>query len=158
MWRDSPGLWGPLNVITGVPTWGRLETLQARQWHEDVSRQEWWSRSQGGSQHLECGETRSSVFLGASREEQPCPQLDSRRLFFRAVREQMCVVLNQEKRMATHSSTLAREIPWTEELVGYSPWGHKEWTWLSYWACTPRFWGLNFNIFVGRKDTTQLIA
>ena len=78
MWRDSPGLWGPLNVITGVPTWGRLETLQARQWHEDVSRQEWWSRSQGGSQRLECGETRSSVFLGASREEQPCPQLDSR--------------------------------------------------------------------------------
>ena len=158
MWRDSPGLWGPLNVITGVPTWGRLETLQARQWHEDVSRQEWWSRSQGGSQRLECGETRSSVFLGASREEQPCPQLDSRRLVFRAVREQMCVVLNQEKRMATHSSTLAREIPWTEELVGYSPWGHKEWTWLSYWACTPRFWGSNFNIFVGRKDTTQPIA
>ena len=27
----------------------------------------------------------------------------------------MCVVLNQEKRMATHSSTLAWEIPWTEE-------------------------------------------
>ena len=28
--------------------------------------------------------------------------------------------------MATHSSTLAWKIPWTEELVGYSPWGHKE--------------------------------
>ena len=27
-----------------------------------------------------------------------------------------------EKEMATHSSTLAWEIPWTEELVGYSPW------------------------------------
>ena len=31
-----------------------------------------------------------------------------------------------EKEMATHSSTLAWKIPWTEELVGYSPWGRKE--------------------------------
>ena len=31
-----------------------------------------------------------------------------------------------EEEMATHSSILARRIPWTEELVGYSPWGHKE--------------------------------
>ena len=29
-----------------------------------------------------------------------------------------------EKRMATHSSILAWEIPWTEEPGGYSPWGH----------------------------------
>ena len=28
--------------------------------------------------------------------------------------------------MATHSHTLAWKIPWTEELVGYSPWGDKE--------------------------------
>ena len=28
--------------------------------------------------------------------------------------------------MATHSSILAWEIPWTGSLVGYSPWGHKE--------------------------------
>ena len=28
--------------------------------------------------------------------------------------------------MATHSSTLAWKIPWTEDLEGYSPWGHKE--------------------------------
>ena len=28
--------------------------------------------------------------------------------------------------MAPHSSTLAWKIPWTEELVGYSPWGRKE--------------------------------
>ena len=38
--------------------------------------------------------------------------------------------LNQEdllqKEMATHSSILASEIPWTESLVGYSPWGHKQ--------------------------------
>ena len=31
-----------------------------------------------------------------------------------------------EKEMATHSSTLAWKIPWTEEPVGYSPWGPKE--------------------------------
>ena len=28
-----------------------------------------------------------------------------------------------EKDMATHSSILVRKILWTEELVGYSPWG-----------------------------------
>ena len=27
--------------------------------------------------------------------------------------------------MAPHSSILAWEIPWTDSLVGYSPWGHK---------------------------------
>ena len=31
-----------------------------------------------------------------------------------------------EKEMATHSSILVLRIPWTEDLVGYSPWGHKE--------------------------------
>ena len=31
-----------------------------------------------------------------------------------------------EKEMATHSSILAWKIPWTEELVGYSPWGRTE--------------------------------
>ena len=31
-----------------------------------------------------------------------------------------------EKEMATHSSILAWKIPWTEDLVGYSPRGHKE--------------------------------
>ena len=31
-----------------------------------------------------------------------------------------------EKEMATHSSMLAWGIPWTEELVGCSPWGCKE--------------------------------
>ena len=32
-----------------------------------------------------------------------------------------------EKEMATHSSTLALKIPWTEELgAGYCPWGRKE--------------------------------
>ena len=33
-----------------------------------------------------------------------------------------------EKGVATHSSILAWRIPWTpRSLVGYSPWGHKEW-------------------------------
>ena len=32
-----------------------------------------------------------------------------------------------EKETATHSSTLALKIPWTEELgAGYYPWGRKE--------------------------------
>ena len=31
-----------------------------------------------------------------------------------------------EKEMAVHSSILAWEIPWTEDLAGYSPGGHKE--------------------------------
>jgi len=31
-----------------------------------------------------------------------------------------------EKRIATKSSILAWRIPRTEELVGKSPWGHKE--------------------------------
>ena len=31
-----------------------------------------------------------------------------------------------EKEMATHSNILVWRIPWTEELVGYSGWGHKE--------------------------------
>ena len=31
-----------------------------------------------------------------------------------------------EEEMATHSSILAWRVPWTEEPVGYSPWGRKE--------------------------------
>ena len=31
-----------------------------------------------------------------------------------------------EKEIATYSSILAWEIPWTEEPGGYSPWGRKE--------------------------------
>ena len=31
-----------------------------------------------------------------------------------------------EKEVATHSSILSWEIPWTDELVGYSPWVHKK--------------------------------
>ena len=31
-----------------------------------------------------------------------------------------------EKEMATYSTILVWEIPWTEETGGYSPWGQKE--------------------------------
>ena len=31
-----------------------------------------------------------------------------------------------EKGVANHSSMLVWRIPWTEEVGGYSPWGHKE--------------------------------
>ena len=31
-----------------------------------------------------------------------------------------------EKEMVIHSSTIAWKIPWTEEPVGYSPWGRRE--------------------------------
>ena len=31
-----------------------------------------------------------------------------------------------EEELATHSNSLAWKIPWTEELVGYSPRGPKE--------------------------------
>ena len=31
-----------------------------------------------------------------------------------------------EEETATHSRILAWEIPWTESLLGYSPWGHKK--------------------------------
>ena len=41
--------------------------------------------------------------------------------------QSLCQEDSLEKGMATHSSLLAWEIPWTEEsLVGYSPWGHKQ--------------------------------
>ena len=31
-----------------------------------------------------------------------------------------------DKEMTTHFSILAWRVPWTGELVGYNPWGHKE--------------------------------
>ena len=31
-----------------------------------------------------------------------------------------------QKEMTSHSSTIAWKIPWTEEPVGYTPWGRKE--------------------------------
>ena len=40
-----------------------------------------------------------------------------------------------EEEMATHSSILAWEIPWTESLAGYSPWGHKR---VGHYAATKK--------------------
>ena len=34
--------------------------------------------------------------------------------------------ISLEEGMATHSSILTWRIPWTEDLVGCSSWGHKE--------------------------------
>ena len=36
------------------------------------------------------------------------------------------IAVYPEKAMAPHSSTLAWKIPWTEGLVGCSPWGREE--------------------------------
>ena len=47
-----------------------------------------------------------------------------------AMQETQVQFLSQEdtlkKGMVTHSRILAWRIPWTEEPVGYSPWGRKE--------------------------------
>ena len=51
---------------------------------------------------------------------------------FKTLKKLMCSHRKQiskllgEKAMATHSSTLAWEIPWMEEPMGYSPWGFEE--------------------------------
>ena len=39
---------------------------------------------------------------------------------------QLDIMEELEKEMATHSSILAKRIPWTEKPGGYSPQGHKE--------------------------------
>ena len=41
-----------------------------------------------------------------------------------------------EEEMVTHYSILAWKVPWTEELVGHSPWACKSWKWLSVHART----------------------
>ena len=35
-------------------------------------------------------------------------------------------IIKKTRELATHSHNLAWELPWTEEPVGYSPWGGKE--------------------------------
>ena len=57
-----------------------------------------------------------------------------------------------EKEMATHSSILAWEIPWTEEPGGYSPWGPKSRTGL---ATKPPLTSISYD---GRKDLQTLPA
>ena len=45
-----------------------------------------------------------------------------------------------EKEMATHSSILAWETPWTEGLAGHSPWSCKSLTSLSSYTTTTMHW------------------
>ena len=49
-----------------------------------------------------------------------------------------------EKEMATHSSILPWRIPWTEEPVGYSPWGSEEFG---------HDWVTSLSVFNGNKPT-----
>ena len=53
-----------------------------------------------------------------------------------------------EEEMATHSSILAWRIPWTESLVGNSPWGHKESDMIevTQHACMQAGWQTDSNI------------
>ena len=44
-----------------------------------------------------------------------------------------------EKGMATDSSILAWRTPWTEKLVGYSPWGRKESDTTEQLTLSPRY-------------------
>ena len=44
--------------------------------------------------------------------------------------------------MAPHSSTLAWQIPWMEDLVGCSPWGLEEWDRLSDFTFISHFHAL----------------
>ena len=57
---------------------------------------------------------------GASGKELPCTRL--KRCGFNP----WVGIDLLEKKMATHSSILAWRIQWTEDLAGYSLWGHKE--------------------------------
>ena len=48
----------------------------------------------------------------------------------------LCQASPLEEEMATHSSILARIIPWTEEPGGFSPWGHRvrhDWARMHIW-------------------------
>ena len=43
-----------------------------------------------------------------------------------AVQETGVQPLGREDPLAAHSNVLAWRIPWTEDPLGYSPWGRKE--------------------------------
>ena len=64
--------------------------------------------------------------LGARK----CKEIDTLVKNLPAMQETQARYLGQEdpleEGLATHSGILAWEIPWTEDLVCYSPWGHKE--------------------------------
>ena len=64
-----------------------------------------------------------------------------------------------EKEMAAHSSTIAWKIPWTEELVGYSPWDHKE-SDITEWLHFPLSdWYADLHKFISNPDiSTDLLT
>ena len=72
---------------------------------------------------MELGTTLPHNSLGASLVAQTVKRLPAMRET--QVRFLGCEDL-LEKEMAIHSSTLAWKIPWTRNLIGYSPWGRKE--------------------------------
>ena len=65
--------------------------------------------------------------------------------------------------MATHSSILARRMPWTERnLAGYSPWGHKEsatteWLTLLLLLLLSIYLSFNYSINIKTVNETWLL-
>ena len=67
----------------------------------------------------------------------------------------LCWEDSLEKEMATHSSTLALKILWTEELgAGYYPWGRKE----SGTTERPHFFTEHFSWRNIKKYKTQFLC
>ena len=62
-----------------------------------------------------------------------------------------------EEGIATHLSILAWEIPWAENLVGYSPWGRRVRHNWSDWACTHSL-SLTLGRSLSRIVPRQLLA
>ena len=65
-----------------------------------------------------------------------------------------------EKETATYYSIFAWKIPWTEFLVGYSPWGHKELNMAEHtyllFGWTLRNSALNFLLIEHQQSKQQL--
>ena len=55
--------------------------------------------------------------------------------------------------MASHSSILAWRIPWTEEPVGYSPLGRKEWDTTEHSVLGRHYWKI---LGLGGKSGAEL--
>ena len=60
------------------------------------------------------------AFVGRNASLLPMQEIQEMQVLFLGQEDHL------EKDVATHSSILTWRIPWTEEPVGCSPWGHKE--------------------------------
>ena len=100
VWENSGSWWW-----TGRP--GVLQSMgsQSQTWMSD------WTKLRTGQ----------GFPGGASGKELSCQCRRHKRLRFDSLGWEDPL----EKEMATHSSILDWEIPWTEKLMGYSPWGRK---------------------------------